>query len=376
MQIIIKHTRRERERSIELTSRHLARVLLGTLFTGCVLWLLQQTVETQPLVTEPLRSPVKTVDQIAAEASGVELPQNLVLASPVPEGLIASPEAGQPNWLVAALQSWMEREASAPTPTTAPGMADPTDDGATTREAAMREQIDLLARKVGEMEARLTQIDALGERLADVAGVAPETFDFRRAPGQGGLLVEDRPMALAELSDELNTLERHLAERTDYLSVLDAHLTSHAARQSRTPSAMPISGYSYNSSSYGPRVDPITGRRAFHEGLDFAAPRGTPIVAAAGGVVISARYHRGYGNMVEIDHGNKLVTRYAHATKMFVKPGDLVYRGQKIATVGSTGRSTGPHLHFEVRVAGQAADPRLYLAGKGEPAVRLAAAER
>src|SRR5690606_28124194 len=118
-----------------------------------------------------------------------------------------------------------------------------------------------------------------------------------------------------------------------YLSVLDAHLTSLAAARSRTPSGMPISGYAYNSSSYGARVDPITGRRAFHEGLDFAAPRGTPIVAAAGGVVVAATYRRGYGRMVEIDHGNKLATRYAHAAKLLVKPGDLVHRGQQIATV-------------------------------------------
>lgn len=378
MQIIIKHTRRERERSLELTSRHLAGALKGILFTGCVLWLLQQTVETRAVVQDMPQSPVKTIEQIAAEASNIDAPPAFLLASPVPEGLIDPAESGQPNWLVAALQSWMERETPEPSAAAAPETPD--DARLAAQEAAMREQIDLLARKVGEMEARLTQIDALGERLADMAGVAPETFDFRHPPGQGGLLVEARPMSLGELSDELDALAHHLGERTDYLSVLDAYLTNNAALQSRTPSAMPISGYSYNSSSYGPRVDPITGRRAFHEGLDFAAPRGTPITAAAGGVVISARYHRGYGNMVEVDHGNKLVTRYAHAAKMFVKPGDLVHRGQKIATVGSTGRSTGAHLHFEVRVAGQAADPRLYLAGKGEGGsgslARLAVSER
>ncbi|MCK9510232.1 MAG: M23 family metallopeptidase [Pigmentiphaga sp.] len=130
---------------------------------------------------------------------------------------------------------------------------------------------------------------------------------------------------------------------------------------------MPIEGYRYRSSSFGPRFDPINRRRAFHEGIDFAAPRGTPIYAAAGGVVLTAKYLRGYGNTVEIDHGDRLVTRYAHASRLLVKPGQVIKRGQQVATVGSTGRSTGPHLHFEVRVDGQAADPRLYLAGAANP---------
>nr|MBF0684853.1 peptidoglycan DD-metalloendopeptidase family protein [Pseudomonas sp.] len=300
------------------------------------------------------------------------------LANPVPEGVAsaASTEVvvvetpADPNWLVSATQAWLERKAAAKqeqalreeSETVAASQARAEQEAA--RSAQLQQHINTLARKVGEMEAKLTQIDALGERLADMAGVTPETFDFKSTPGRGGLLVDSHALSIDELDDELESLRRNLAERTDYLSVLDARLTSQAALQSRTPSAMPVLGHSYNSSSYGHRVDPITGRRAFHEGLDFAAPRGTPIVAAAGGVVVKAKYMSGYGKLVEIDHGNQLVTRYAHASKILVKEGDLVYRGQKIATVGSTGRSTGAHLHFEVRVAGQAADPRLFLAGK------------
>jgi murein DD-endopeptidase MepM/ murein hydrolase activator NlpD len=127
-------------------------------------------------------------------------------------------------------------------------------------------------------------------------------------------------------------------------------------------------------SSFGFRIDPINGRQALHTGLDFQAPQGTPILAAAGGVVVTQEYHPAYGNMVEVDHGNELVTRYAHAHETFVKKGDIVKRGQKVATVGSTGRSTGPHLHFEVLVQGVPQDPQKFLtAGEKLPGDMLAA---
>lgn len=382
MHIIIKqHTRQGRERTWELRARHALTCLTLVLGAGGTLWLLDQTVPTPVSATAHAAAPALQLPmaELSAQMEPGSVPLE-TLASPVPEGFgpveAVEPDTGD-NWLAAATQAWIDRTGGLPAAAdvpaalpgalaagSTPGQAEASgDDGA--EEARLREQIDMLARKVGEMEARLTQLDALGERLADVAGVAPETFDFSHVPGQGGLLVEPSPISLSELDREVNNLHERLADRGDYLSVIDARLTSRAAVQSRTPSAMPIRGYAYNSSSYGPRVDPITGRRAFHEGLDFAAPRGTPITAAAGGVVITSRYHPAYGRMVEIDHGNKLVTRYAHASSLNVKVGDLVYRGQKIATVGSTGRSTGPHLHFEVRVAGQAADPRLFLAGPG-----------
>jgi len=136
---------------------------------------------------------------------------------------------------------------------------------------------------------------------------------------------------------------------------------------------MPVTDYPYLSSSYGWRRHPLTGRYTMHEGLDFSAPPGTPILAAAGGVVIDAKYHSGYGNMIEIDHGDGLITRYAHASSLLARPGELVERGQPIARVGSSGRSTGSHLHFEVRLAGQPLDPRLFL-GSQRPAGPVVAA--
>jgi murein DD-endopeptidase MepM/ murein hydrolase activator NlpD len=130
-------------------------------------------------------------------------------------------------------------------------------------------------------------------------------------------------------------------------------------------------------SPFGWRIDPFTGRSALHTGLDFQAETGTAILAAAGGVVVAQEVHPAYGNMLEIDHGNNLVTRYAHASRLWVKKGDLVKRGQKIAAVGTTGRSTGPHLHFEVMVHGVPQDPRKFLAaGRDQAELQLAQAGR
>ncbi len=127
-----------------------------------------------------------------------------------------------------------------------------------------------------------------------------------------------------------------------------------------TSAAVPVN-VGYNASTFGRRLDPFSGRTAFHEGLDFSAPSGTPIVAAAGGVVIAAEFHPEFGNMLEIDHGGDMMTRYAHASKLFAKVGDIVKRGQHIANIGSTGRSTGSHLHFEVRMKGVAQNPHKFL---------------
>ncbi|WP_299450296.1 M23 family metallopeptidase [uncultured Pigmentiphaga sp.] len=236
------------------------------------------------------------------------------------------------------------------------------------QQAVMREHLNLLAKRVGEMQAKLMQLDALGERVAGLAGVTP-AFSAKGVPGRGGLLVSSQAMSPQDVSSELDKLEAQLKERADYLSVLDAQLTTLSVRKAMTPTAMPVS-QGFNSSSFGWRVDPFTGTRSLHEGVDFVAPVGTPIVAAAGGVVQVAEYHRGYGYMIDIDHGNDLVTRYAHASKLLVKPGDLVKRGQRIALVGSTGRSTGSHLHFEVRVGGVAVNPNNFLAhGPGKKPV-------
>lgn len=232
------------------------------------------------------------------------------------------------------------------------------------QDAFLRQNVNLMARRVGEMQAKIMQLDALGERVAGLAGVSP-TFNPKAAPGRGGLLVSPRPLSPEEVSTELDKLQNAVADRTDYMNVLDARLTSLSGLKAMQPTVMPVS-QGYDDSSFGWRIDPLTGTRALHEGVDFSAPTGTPIVAAAGGVVVAAEFNSGYGYMVDIDHGNDLVTRYAHASKLLVKPGDLVKRGQRIALVGSTGRSTGAHLHFEVRLSGSAVNPANFLArGQG-----------
>ncbi len=227
------------------------------------------------------------------------------------------------------------------------------------RDRFMRENLDLLARKLGEMQAKMTQLESLGERVSVLAGVNPN--EIRMKPGQGGALVSARPLSMEELQATLADLDRLTQQRTDLMTVMESRLFDQKIRNMMVPSQQPIAQGNLGS-LFGWRIDPITGRMALHTGLDFQADRGTPILAAAGGVVVAQEFHPEYGNMVEIDHGNDLVTRYAHASKTLVKKGDLVKQGQIIAEVGSSGRSTGTHLHFEVLVQGVLQDPLKFLA--------------
>lgn len=238
------------------------------------------------------------------------------------------------------------------------------------RDRFMRQNLDAIARKVGEMQARMVELESLGERVSGLAGLAP-TAEKARVPGQGGALVASRPLTLQELEATLSELELVVGQRTDLMTVLESRLFDQHIRKYMVPTQVPVPGKTPGS-SFGWRIDPITGQRAIHMGLDFSAEVGTDIVAAAGGVVVTQEFHPAYGNMVELDHGNQLVTRYAHASKVFVKRGDLVRRGQKIAEVGTTGRSTGPHLHFEVLVQGVPQDPEKFLTAGSQPG-RMAA---
>lgn len=228
-----------------------------------------------------------------------------------------------------------------------------------TRDAYLRANLDAMARKLGEMQARMMQIDSLGERVAGLAGLDPQSV--KPAPsGSGGTLVASRPLSMEELQRALDEMDRGSGSRVDWLTVIESRLFDQKIQQTLVPTEQPVPGVRAGS-PFGFRIDPITGGSALHTGLDFPAETGTPIVAAAGGVVIAQEYHAAYGNMVEIDHGNELVTRYAHASRVHVRKGDIVKRGQRIADVGSTGRSTGPHLHFEVWVSGVPQNPKRFL---------------
>lgn len=238
------------------------------------------------------------------------------------------------------------------------------------RDRFMRENLDAMARRLGEMQARMVQLEALGERVSGLAGVNPDELKMQ-ATARGGALVQGRPLSLEEVQATLNDLEQLTGERTDLLTVMESRLIDARLKKLMVPTQNPVAGAPVGS-RFGWRIDPFNGRQALHTGLDFQAAAGTPILAAAGGVVVTSEAHPEYGNMVEVDHGNGLVTRYAHASRLIVKKGDLVKRGQHVALVGSTGRSTGAHLHFEVLVQGVHQDPYKFLKANSQAVAQMA----
>ena len=227
----------------------------------------------------------------------------------------------------------------------------------------MQQNLNSMAVKIGEMQAQLTRLDALGERLSSMAGIRPQEFRFAETPGMGGAQSTTMPpqnLTLTQFNEKVALLSRQMESRTDMLGLLEAQMFEQAVKKKAMPTMLPVSS-PYNASSFGYRIDPFTGQQAMHEGIDFITDVGTPVVAAAGGAVQFAGFHPQYGNMIDIDHGNDLVTRYAHLSKVLVKEGDLLQRGRRIAESGTTGRSTGPHLHFEVRFRGVAQNPTRFL---------------
>jgi murein DD-endopeptidase MepM/ murein hydrolase activator NlpD len=239
------------------------------------------------------------------------------------------------------------------------------------REEAQKTQqivqghLNAMALRLGELQAHMLRLDGLGERLARTAGLKLQelpSLQPGQAPGRGGAesSLPSHQLSVQEFSELLAKLARQVDERSDQLGVLEALLVQDSANRKFLPTLAPIVD-GWFSSNFGYRIDPFTGLQSFHEGIDFPTGTGTSIVAAASGKVVYAGWHPQYGKIVEIDHGNGLVSRYAHASQVFVREGDLVVRGQRVAAVGSTGRSTGPHLHFEVRLNGVPQNPARFL---------------
>lgn len=226
------------------------------------------------------------------------------------------------------------------------------------RDRFVRENIDVMAKRLGEMQAKMLQLESLGERVSGLAGINPA--DIRAKPGQGGALVGGHDLSMTELQTALGDLDHVSQQRTDVMTVIESRLFEQKIKKLMVPTELPVKDVGLGS-TFGWRIDPFTGHSALHTGLDFPAEPGTPIYAAAGGVVVTQEFHPQYGNMIEVDHGNDLITRYAHSSLVLVKKGDLIKRGQKIAEVGTTGRSTGAHLHFEVLVQGVPQDPQKFL---------------
>ena len=235
--------------------------------------------------------------------------------------------------------------------------------------------LDAYAKELGELQARMMRLDAQSERLAKIAGEKDKQSSNKSNRNQlnqksssllpanrGGPLINAHPMTEPDLQAAILELTQAVDARDDSLSTIEAKILQQSVLKDMLPNSNPINA-AYNSSSYGWRIDPFNGNKAFHEGLDFTANTGTPIRAAADGIVLTAEVGGAYGKLVKIEHGAGLETRYAHASKLLVKAGERVVKGQIIAEVGSTGRSTGPHLHYEIRLNGEALDPRKYLPG-------------
>jgi murein DD-endopeptidase MepM/ murein hydrolase activator NlpD len=226
--------------------------------------------------------------------------------------------------------------------------------------------LQLMATRLGELQAKVLHMDTVGDHLANMTGLRREPAPVvvpqplvDQPGGKGGPYVP-APMSADELQQEIDRLARYVDFRSDELIMLEWELLDQRVKNRLLPTTLPVKEATLGS-FYGPRSDPFAGLRAMHEGIDFVAPTGTPVVAAADGVVQQAYYHPEFGNVIDIDHGGGLITRYAHLSRMDVKPMQLLKGGDPIGTVGTTGRSTGPHLHFEVRLHGAPQNPARFL---------------
>ena len=257
------------------------------------------------------------------------------------------------------------------------------------RERYQRDNIEAMAQKVGELQAKLLKLEAVGERVSGLAGIKPEELRALDDAGKsvmpglptqavtgkgagGGPFVPASVHSGTQLGELVDWLDAQADRSGDVFVLVESRLLERRLEMLVVPSVAPVDVPV--GSGFGFRIDPFNRRAALHTGLDFAAPTGTPIRAAAGGRVLEADRDGAYGLSLQIDHGNGLVTRYAHASQILVKPGEVVRRGQDVALVGSTGRSTGPHLHFEVLLGGIPQDPSKFLArgeslGAPEPTV-------
>jgi murein DD-endopeptidase MepM/ murein hydrolase activator NlpD len=236
------------------------------------------------------------------------------------------------------------------------------------RDRYLRENLDAMAQKVGEMQAKLVRLEVMGDRVSGMVGVKPEEFrpvvkPVAGAGAQGGPFLPARSVSLDQLRGLVDSLDVETDQRTDLFTMIESRLLESRLQALMIPTSKPVDVKV--GSGFGFRPDPFTGVNALHAGLDFPGPVGTPVMAAAGGVVLLTEDHPQYGQVIELDHGQGLVTRYAHNSKMLVKTGDIVKRAQKIAEVGNSGRSTGPHLHFEVRLDGVPQNPAKFLSSPG-----------
>jgi murein DD-endopeptidase MepM/ murein hydrolase activator NlpD len=225
-----------------------------------------------------------------------------------------------------------------------------------------QEKVDALTLRMGDMQARLLRLDALGQRLTEVAKLKNGEFDFSASPALGGPINPNlgESYVLPGLKENLEQIEKQIVDSEQQLEVIDALFVSRKTQKELFIAGRPIT-WGWMSSAYGYRTDPFSGKRAWHGGVDFAGKDNSDIIAVASGVVTWAGERYGYGNLVEINHGGGYTTRYAHCKELFSAVGDIVEKGQVLAAMGSTGRSTGPHVHYEVRKDGKSINPKKYI---------------
>lgn len=228
--------------------------------------------------------------------------------------------------------------------------------------ADARRKLEAMTRKLAELQARVTRLDALGAHLTALAGLEEGEFDFSARPAMGGPMapLPDTAVMPTELNDQIELLSVTLDDRDAQLDILAGLLFDAEAQAEVIPSGRPVAS-GWLSSHYGYRNDPFTGKKAWHQGIDFAGKEGGEVIAVASGVVSWSGERYGYGTMVEVAHGDGLVTRYAHNQENLVAVGDLVRKGDTLALMGNSGRSTGPHVHFEVFKHGRPVDPSSYI---------------
>ena len=221
-------------------------------------------------------------------------------------------------------------------------------------------ELDALAARLGVMQANIIRINALGQRLVKVSKLDSKEFNFKNAPSYGGPVEKDS-VAQIDFANVIANLDQQLSSREDQLDVLEDVIMNSQLRSESKPRGRPIVK-GWTSSYYGKRTDPFSGKLAMHKGMDFAGKEGSEIIAVANGVVTWAGDRYGYGHLVEINHGNGYTTRYGHNAKLLVEVGDSVEKGQAISQMGSTGRSTGPHVHFEVLKNDRQINPAKFVA--------------
>jgi murein DD-endopeptidase MepM/ murein hydrolase activator NlpD len=226
----------------------------------------------------------------------------------------------------------------------------------------LQDKVNALAMRVGQMNANVIRLDALGKRLTRMANIDDGEFDFGHPPALGGgeSGADGQPAQIPSLTAMMDDLQNQLSSREQQLSVLENMILTRELNKQVYPEGRPVQE-GWISSYFGRRADPFTGYSTVHKGLDFAGSEGSKVSAVAAGLVTFAGERAGYGEMVEINHGNGLATRYCHNEKILVKQGDMVRKGQDVALLGSTGHSTGPHLHFEVLKNGTQVDPLRFI---------------